>query len=106
MLDEDRRSKEKTYAADNYQRRLRMIAAIKLMAGCADCGYDKHPSALDFDHMPGTVKVQAVAVLARGSLKRLFDEIAKCEVVCANCHRIRTAERDQWRRPWIYEEAA
>ena len=69
------------------------IDAIKLARGCADCGYNAHPAALDFDHLPGAEK--------RGGLSRMFGmawegveaEIAKCEVVCSNCHRIRTAER-------------
>lgn len=46
---------------------------------------------MDFDHRPGTIKVADVSVLARSSTKeRTLDEIAKCDLVCANCHRIRT----------------
>jgi hypothetical protein len=66
---------------------------IKLERGCADCGYRAHPVALDFDHLPGTKKLYRVATMA-GMKRDLIDaEIAKCEVVCANCHRIRTADR-------------
>lgn len=60
---------------------------------CVDCG-EGDPVVLDFDHVRG-VKVANVSALAF-RLKRwetILEEIAKCEVVCANCHRRRTAER-------------
>jgi hypothetical protein len=66
---------------------------IKLERGCVDCGYRASPVALDFDHLPGTVKRYRIACMA-GMKRELVDaEIAKCEVVCANCHRIRTHDR-------------
>lgn len=68
---------------------------IKVERGCADCGYNAHPSALDFDHLPGAVKRYRLCTMS-GMRRALIDaEIAKCEVVCANCHRIRTHERRQ-----------
>jgi hypothetical protein len=77
-----------------YPERRAEVARIKLERGCADCGYRAHPAALEFDHLPGTQKVAGVALLAtRHNRRRLYEEIAKCEVVCANCHRIRTADR-------------
>lgn len=68
---------------------------VKLESGCTDCGTRRpHPEMYDFDHMPGTVKVRSVATyLMSGSLEQMIAEIAKCEVVCANCHRIRTRRR-------------
>lgn len=98
MLNAEWREHEKTYAADKYARRLAMIACIKLMSGCVDCGFAEFSEALEFDHLPGSVKVRHVGALARGSLKRLFEEIEKTEVVCANCHRRRTKARNQWGR--------
>lgn len=72
------------------------ITQYKLERGCVDCGYSAHAAALDFDHMPGTAKLfsigQTGATCARA---KLLAEIAKCEVVCANCHRIRTVSRGQ-----------
>ena len=70
----------------------------KVKAGCVDCGYRAHPRALDFDHI-GTDKVGDVGRLAHSRIAwaRLLAEIAKCEVVCANCHRIRTYERERAR---------
>lgn len=62
---------------------------------CADCG-ERYPSyVMDFDHVRG-VKVANIAQLkVRGSAPALRAEIDKCEVVCANCHRIRSHERSQ-----------
>ena len=68
-------------------------AAIKLERGCADCGYNQAAAALDFDHLPGTVKVFSIAQASGRTWPTVLEEIAKCEVVCANCHRIRTAKR-------------
>lgn len=67
------------------------INAYKLERGCLDCGYKGHPAALDFDHTDG--KTKDISFLA--SIKRVLKEIEqhKCEVVCANCHRIRTVNR-------------
>ena len=68
----------------------------KVKAGCADCGYRAHPRALDFDHI-GTDKAGDVGRMMHGRIAWpiILAEIAKCEVVCANCHRIRTYEREQ-----------
>jgi hypothetical protein len=73
---------------------LAYIQQVKLERGCADCGYNAHPAALDFDHLPGTEKLHRIATMAAGNCRAKIDaEMAKCEVVCANCHRIRTAQR-------------
>jgi len=49
---------------------------------------------LEFDHLPGTTKVGSIANLkGRIPNQALLDEIAKCEIVCANCHAIRTVNR-------------
>lgn len=77
------------------ERNRRMLDAIKVAAGCADCGYNDHPVALEFDHLPGFDKVDTIARMASGSRARLLREIGKCEVVCSNCHQLRT-----WRRRW------
>lgn len=82
----------------NHSRRMSAadkVNAIKLGLGCTDCGYDKHPHALDFDHLVGHTKVSGISrmVYNNANWDALKAEMDKCEVVCANCHRIRTAER-------------
>jgi len=69
------------------------VMDIKMTSGCVDCGYRKHPDALDFDHLPGFVKSFSIGSRMFTKRATLEAEIAKCEVVCANCHRIRTAKR-------------
>lgn len=67
-------------------------AQVKAARGCVDCGYCDSPVALDFDHVTGK-KVANVSSLVRRARAQVDAEIAKCEVRCANCHRIKTAER-------------
>jgi hypothetical protein len=75
------------------QRRLALIGAIKLERGCMDCGYRAHVEALDFDHRPGEEKLFNIGNDPRRLWAAILAEIEKCDVVCANCHRVRTAER-------------
>lgn len=61
---------------------------------CADCRKRFPTFVMDFDHRPGETKVLQVSLLYRhGSWSKLRREIVKCDVVCANCHRIRTQKR-------------
>ena len=77
-----------------YDERRQWIDSIKLVSGCVDCGYREDSRALDFDHIKGE-KTFNVSQMFGYSKNRLLAEIAKCEVVCANCHRIRTFDRGQ-----------
>lgn len=55
---------------------------------CADCGV-KYPSyVMDFDHR-GEKEFNIANSRSLGVI-RLAQEISKCDVVCANCHRERT----------------
>lgn len=69
------------------------VEEYKLSKGCADCGYNDHPAALDFDHRPGTIKIRDIKCGQHLGWAALQAEVAKCDVVCANCHRVRTVER-------------
>jgi hypothetical protein len=62
---------------------------------CIDCGGEFPPCAMHFDHLPGTTKLFGISNKVSCSRARLAEEIAKCEVICANCHSIRTYERGQ-----------
>ena len=76
------------------KKRKKYIGVLKQYIGCQDCGYNDKPEALDFDHKPGTKSFNIGANEGR-SWVNLLTEMAKCEVVCANCHRIRTYNRLQ-----------
>jgi hypothetical protein len=57
---------------------------------CVDCGVWYPPYIMDFDHVAGE-KVDDICNLRKAAgWQSILDEIAKCEVVCANCHRART----------------
>lgn len=74
-----------------------LVQSIKMQRGCADCGYNRNGVALQFDHMDGFDKKNTVSNLIRSDYgwETIMAEIDKCEVVCANCHAIRTKERGQ-----------
>ena len=48
---------------------------------------------MDFDHRDPMTKVRNVTRMIVGSIDRMLAEAAKCDIVCANCHRLRTFER-------------
>ena len=59
---------------------------------CHDCRNKFHPDAMEFDHCRG----EKLFNISKGKKRPFSDveaETAKCDVVCANCHRIRTAAR-------------
>jgi hypothetical protein len=63
---------------------------------CTDCGVSYPYYVMHFDHI-GTDKVADVSkIITRGSWQDVLDEIAKCELVCANCHAERTHQRNQY----------
>lgn len=92
-------------ARQRMAKNLAVINDLKL-TGCVDC--DLTPvslsetrnvslvlafTAFDFDHLPGTEKLRAIGNLIGGTAERLLNEVKKCEVVCSNCHRLRTFSR-------------
>lgn len=75
-----------------YMRNCAIIAEAK-SSPCVDCRRLFPACCMDFDHRPGCDKVTEVATLRSVSEQTLRDEIAKCDLVCCCCHRIRTAAR-------------
>lgn len=57
---------------------------------CADCGVRYPPYVMDFDHGEQEKRGQISQKVELWPVERLEAEIAKCDVVCANCHRERT----------------
>lgn len=92
MRDYARANKDRiaAYNRDRRDRRQVVIDELKSVP-CADCGGRFPPACMDFDHV-GEKTFQIATAYTR-SLATVLAEIAKCEVVCANCHRIRTARR-------------
>jgi hypothetical protein len=75
-------------AANNrarYEQVRRLIAEAKT-DGCSRCDED-HPAALDFHHIDPATKSFNLNRAGRHSDAKVLEEIAKCIVLCANCHR-------------------
>jgi hypothetical protein len=60
---------------------------------CVDCD-EANILVLEFDHLRDKKEQLSKLIRRVVSVDRLKEEIAKCEVVCANCHRIRTSVRN------------
>lgn len=54
---------------------------------CERCGYDRCLAALEWHHRDPTAKEFALNDGATRSLERMREEVAKCDLLCANCHR-------------------
>jgi hypothetical protein len=67
------------------------IISKKTGMPCADCGVVYPHYVMDHDHVRGEKKfLISIAALKHYSRAKLDEELAKCDLVCANCHRIRT----------------
>lgn len=83
----------KHWAKERAAKRKALIDGIK-KGPCMDCGGRFHPVSMDFDHRPGEIKFGCVSSMAKkAALDEVLAEIAKCDLVCANCHRLRTHTR-------------
>lgn len=61
---------------------------FKATLSCINCGYS-HPAALDFHHVIKSPDNKSVnQLLRRDAFKAVYEEIKKCVVLCANCHRV------------------
>lgn len=98
----DRRSE--AYRENVYKNRNARKGVIKeyvwnylLAHPCTECG-EGDPRLLEFHHLDATQKEYNVSELVNGrySLERIQQEINKCVVLCANCHRRRTFEEKGW----------
>lgn len=82
-----------TSKAQLKQRNREFIEQAKKDVPCMDCKNIFPPYVMDFDHLEKKSFGISRAVNSTISLERLAEEIVKCDLVCANCHRIRTFNR-------------
>lgn len=86
---ERRRSKKRRDSIAN------LIIELKSFP-CKDCGKNFPYYCMDFDHLDGsTKKLNIKEIKSSPSRKHVLEEISKCELVCVNCHRLRTVRRIQ-----------
>jgi hypothetical protein len=84
--------KYRMYSCRKYRARLELIQRLKL-GPCVDCGRHFHPVCMDFDHRPSEIKLFPVSDCGKRSIESIMTEIAKCDLVCSNCHRLRGWQR-------------
>jgi hypothetical protein len=98
-----RKQKQKAYVNTYYEKnKLTVIAATRASAkkykdqwreykatlACVQCGQN-HPATFDFHHIDSATKEASVNKLIKNrAFKRAMEEVKKCVVLCANCHRI------------------
>ena len=79
-------AKQKAYLAQ-------YIRDLKEKSPCLDCGINYPYYVMDFDHVRGQKHKNVMELIPTLSKKKIDEEIAKCELVCSNCHRVRTHMR-------------
>lgn len=79
------------------------VVLDRLVHGCVDCG-EKDILVLEFDHLDEKTKMRGIAELRKtGNIELLKTELEKCVVLCANCHKRRTAIQfgNSWRLAYV-----
>ncbi len=83
------------YAKKLYIKNKKYIYDILLKNPCVVCG-ESDPACLDFDHIDPSEKEFHISQSVYMSAKKVQKEIEKCQVLCANCHRKKTAKQFGW----------
>jgi hypothetical protein len=85
----------RSYANAARERKYQILVEAKNKP-CADCHVHYPTCVMDFDHLRDK-KLNIGKGYTTVGKRRLIEEIAKCDVVCANCHRIRTQNRKDYK---------
>ncbi len=77
--------------AGNHGKLMKQLIREQKDRPCLDCGVSYPYYVMDFDHVRGEKSFNLSEVVKGAQSKKvILEEIDKCEVVCSNCHRIRT----------------
>lgn len=91
-----RRDKVKESRIECRIRNREFVLAYLLEHPCVDCG-ERNPLFLDFDHVRGKKTMGISSASNHGwSMSSLKSEIAKCDIRCLKCHRVKTAKEQGW----------
>ena len=87
-------NKEKAKAAAAAKRK-KLVAELRRRKDnpCTDCGQRYPYYVMQFDHIGDDKEYGPATLVTRGSFRVMDEELAKCELVCANCHAERTHNR-------------
>ena len=87
---QDRRKAIDKYHYSKIEQLRLEVDNLKIKIGCQHCGYKEYAVALEFHHIDINTKINSIASMINRKVKKttLLDEIAKCVVLCANCHRL------------------
>jgi len=90
------RRKDQIYNA-RLRRKLEVMQALapQYAKGCVDCGVTEFHH-LDWDHKDDVLKHLPLSKMWNYSKAKILEEVAKCELRCAHCHRTRTAAQLKW----------
>ena len=75
------------------QKRQNILRRYKERYGCSECRYKDHAAAIDFNHLDPSTKSFNLSdgnKLRKVSWQKVKEEARKCNLLCANCHRIHT----------------
>lgn len=75
------------------QYRTSILSHLKELEGCQRCGGRFVACQLHFHHRDPEVKADALGQMKQLSWPRIFAEICKCEILCANCHALATQQQ-------------
>lgn len=76
-----------------YKKRIQGIIREAKNVPCTDCDVRYPFYIMQFDHTNDNKEYNIAALVSCGNISKVLAEIAKCEVVCANCHAERTYSR-------------
>lgn len=91
---------KEAYIARTRQRERELLEYVRTIKDqpCMDCGVRYNPWIMEFDHREPSEKIANInTIIASGNKKKLLEELEKCDVVCANCHRERTYKMFGWK---------
>jgi len=79
----------KCYKTRRFHHHFKALGVLKESVPCVECGKHYRLQQMDFDHLDRSTKTANVARMVEGPTELLVQELGKCQLVCANCHRIR-----------------
>ena len=87
---EEKRVYRRWHARESQRKKRLILQNYKTEKGCKECGYNEHACALDLDHRDPSSKKYVPSKLITVSWDSFWSELSKCDVLCSNCHRVKT----------------